>query len=203
MSDSRLVGSFGPERDLDEQQLAEMRPAIQSAPRPRKPRVPRELTSGIECFCGERFGEHQALEFMLHLRAEMGEYLRRVEHTRKYVREYQARRRTNDPEWRERRSAAIRARRANDPEWREHKNAEVREWHARKQADPEYRAQKNARNRERYAEQRADPEWRERNNARVRARRQVRMQDPEARARKNAQERERRARKKAEREAAP
>jgi len=70
--------------------------AIDGAPvrRPRKPRsapVLREVTSGIVCFCGERFGESQALEFMLHLRAELGETLKWVAERKQYQRERQLR----------------------------------------------------------------------------------------------------------------
>lgn len=82
-----------------------MRPMAEPKPRAaRKGAGPalRQVTNGIVCFCGERFGESQALEFMLHLRAEYGEELGILERRRKYEREYWPRRRREDPEYLER-----------------------------------------------------------------------------------------------------
>lgn len=151
---SRLVGTSSSERTLDERELSSLRPAKQNAPRPRKPTVLREVTKGIACFCGERFGEHQALEFMLHLRAEVGDDLAYLEGIRSYrkarweqIRQNpqraaqerarvaeSARRRRSDPEARERENARRRSRRRSDPEYRERQNARVRAADRRRRA---------------------------------------------------------------------
>jgi hypothetical protein len=130
--------------------------AIDGTPKaqPRRPRpapVLREVTSGIVCFCGERFGEHQALEFMLHLRAEVGEHLEKLERWRESYRQSHRRLR-EDPEWRERDKAQKRAYTAR-PEVQAAQRAYRR--------TPEYRARQRAHNRAR----RQDPEYRARENA--------------------------------------
>ena len=184
MTASKLTGVSSPERTLDQKDLAALRPA--APPRPRKPRTApplREVTSGIVCFCGERFGEAQSLEFMLHLRAEVGEDLALLDRWRRSRREGQ-RRRLSDPEYRARHVAQgnkSRRERMADPEYRARVNAQRRE----RMADPEKRARKNTQNRERLA----DPEVRARKNAQEREKRAA---DPEKRARKNTQRREQR-----------
>jgi hypothetical protein len=171
---SRLVGTSSSTRTLDERDLSSLRPAKENAPRPRKPTVLREVTNGIVCFCGERFGESESLEFMLHLRAEVGEVLDWRERYRERERE------RHQKAWR-------------DPEYRERQSRRKQQY----AADPAYRERERERQRERNRKRWADPEYREAMNARSRELRA----DPEYRERYNAQTRERRARKKAEREA--
>jgi hypothetical protein len=101
--------------------------AIDGAPvrRPRKPRsapVLREVTSGMMCFCGERFPESRALEFMRHLRAEVGEKLDWADRVREKTRQREMRYRNK--------------RYAEDPEYRERAKARARERYRRIQADP-------------------------------------------------------------------
>jgi hypothetical protein len=83
-SELRAVSSA--ERTLDPRTLAAMRSASQrKAAQRRMAQSPApEVTSGIVCFCGERYAEDQALEFMLHLRAEYGEVLEWQEKVRGY-----------------------------------------------------------------------------------------------------------------------
>jgi hypothetical protein len=146
---ARLAGTSSAERTLDQRDLAAMRP--QAAPRTRKPRsapVLREVTSGIVCFCGERFGEHQALEFMLHLRAEVGGVLSWANHQKDRIRinskkQYESqmadpakhehlkrRRRENAQRFRERHreeiNERVRVKRVEDPEWAERERARKR-----------------------------------------------------------------------------
>lgn len=152
MSESRLVGHSSDIRTLDERDLAAMRPAKENTRRPRKPSVLREVTSGIVCFCGERFGEHQALEFMLHLRAEVGETLSWVERKRRLMREQsRARRATEEGRARqnEYRRNYMLSLKANYPERFEAKAVALRE----RRATPEYRSRLNAAARARYREQ--------------------------------------------------
>lgn len=71
------------------EEIAALRPVAPARPRsPREKTEKREVTSGIVCFCGERFSEDRALEFMLHLCAEAGNVLRwyelRLEYTRRW-----------------------------------------------------------------------------------------------------------------------
>jgi len=108
--------------------LSPLDEAIDGTPKskPRRPRsapVLREVISGIVCFCGERFSEGQALEFMLHLRAEVGDTLSWAAHQRELkrasVRRYRQRnidkiqeyekKRMQDPETRARKLAYLRA----------------------------------------------------------------------------------------------
>ena len=175
MNGSVLRGTSSATRTMDQREIAALRPAAAPPARPRKAPAPaRQVTSGIACFCGERFAETEALAFMLHLRAEVGDDLARLERRRARNREYERERR-KDPEWRERRNE-----RRKDPEYRARERANERE----RRKDPEYRARMNERERER----RKDPEWRERRNER----RNERRKDPEYRARERANERERR-----------
>lgn len=140
----------------DAKELAALRPVRENTPRSRKPRVLREVTSGIVCFCGERFGEAEALEFMLHLRAEVGEVLAWREHvlgsrrianmTPAEIEQQRARKRAENmtPEQLERKNALKRAaaqRRRSDPEYRERENARHRDCRARKKAAREAAAQ--------------------------------------------------------------
>ncbi len=167
------------ERTLEQRDLEVMRPARENAPRPRKPSVLREVTTGIVCFCGERFGEQQALEFMLHLRAEVGEVLDWRE--RKLRQKRESRRRVETPEKRARKrehDRLIQRRRMQDPEKRARHNEQAALSQRRRMQDPEYRARRNEQHR---------------------LSMQRRAQDPEKRARRNEQERRRRARRKAER----
>ena len=84
-SELRAVSSA--ERTLDPRTLAAMRSAGQRKARQRRIAQPApEVASGIVCFCGERFGEDRALDFMLHLRAEYGEVLEWQERVRGYWR---------------------------------------------------------------------------------------------------------------------
>jgi hypothetical protein len=140
------------------EEIAAMRPV--AAPKPRALRKAgnpglRQVTNGIVCFCGERFGEAQSLEFMLHLRAEVGEHLARAERLRAYSRNYHKEHST-DPEWRKARSvretARAAARKATDPEWAERRRAQQRE------SDRRHREERNARRRERRAREKAERE---------------------------------------------
>lgn len=164
---SRLVGTSSSTRTLDQRDLAALRPM--PAPRPRASRKQperRAVANGIVCFCGERFAESQALEFMLHLRAEVGEVLmwrdrqrayflkrnKRPE-TYEYIREYVRR-----PEVRERRRAYLQR-----PEVAERRRERQRgynhQWRMqRQQEDPEWRERENAKARERYARRKAERE---------------------------------------------
>ena len=74
---NQLRRTSSPERTLTQRELAAMRPAVETPRRQSRRVAPlREITSGVICFCcGERFGEAQALDFMLHLRAKFGETL--------------------------------------------------------------------------------------------------------------------------------
>lgn len=146
------------------EEIEAMRPMAEPRPRaPRKAPNPglRQVTSGIVCFCGERFGEHQALEFMLHLRAEVGEDLAALERRRARDRE---RRREN----------------RTDPVRRELEAAYMREWRARKLADPEYREYRREQKNTARRKLRADPEYRERENAADRERRARKKAEREA-----------------------
>ena len=85
------------------EEIEALRPIAEPKPRaPRKAGNPalRQVTNGIVCFCGERFGESQALEFMLHLRAEVGEVLEWRERKLRQDRERYAARYA-DPEFRQ------------------------------------------------------------------------------------------------------
>lgn len=86
---SRLAGTSSSTRTLGTRDLMALRPARES-PRRQRARAKgprREVTSGIACFCGERFAESQALEFMLHLRAEVGDELQVLERRRARARD--------------------------------------------------------------------------------------------------------------------
>ena len=141
---SVLRGTSSTSRTLCQRELAALRPAVPGPARPRKAPVPAaQVTSGIACFCGERFALAQALEFMIHLRAEVGADLARLERQREYYRE-RDRERRKDPEWRERERERDRER-WKDPEWRARKRERDREL----RKDPEYRARMNEYQRER------------------------------------------------------
>lgn len=81
---------------------------------PAKPARGAVVTSGIVCFCGERFSEDQALEFMKHLRAELGRDLAILERQRKRWRERYA----ADPEKFREKQRARSSRSRADPEKR-------------------------------------------------------------------------------------
>ena len=138
----------------------------------------REVTSGIICFCGEQFSETQALEFMLHLRAEVGADLQTLKKMRTDNAAYMRRKRASDPEWRAAKNAATRARylakMAGDPEWAAAERARKREQFKKRYANPEVRAQRKIYAREYDRKLRADPEYNERRNARRRQLRAVR-----------------------------
>lgn len=166
MTGSVLRGTSSTTRTMDEREMATLRPAVAAPKRPRKPPVKREVTNGIVCFCGERFAESQALEFMLHLRAEYGEVLdwreRRREAVAKYNRRPDIRTRQNeynrirrkDPEIRDRlndqarqrrqepsvkaaRTEYLRRKRDEDPRFREQRREIQRRYRARKRAERE------------------------------------------------------------------
>lgn len=118
------------------------------------------------CFCGERFGQSEAIEFMLHVRAEVGERVATLERRRD-------------------RSRAANARYRQQPEAQERRNEYFREYHQR----PEVKLREQERERGRAAyraarkrERRAnDPEYRERVNAQLRAWRAAQPQGARAR----------------------
>lgn len=134
------------------EEIEAMRPV--AAPKPRAPGTAsnprlRQVTNGIACFCGERFGEHQALEFMLHLRAEVGDVLKWREHTLSRER-IKNRERNKDPEYRRRKRESQRER-MKDPEYRERQLERMREYRKdpqnlkrKRELDREYRARKKA-----------------------------------------------------------
>jgi hypothetical protein len=107
---SKLRATSSAERTLDARDLAAMRPVVQPARKPKTASRPalREVTSGIVCFCGERFGEAQALEFMLHLRAEVGEELGVLRRLRTRSNDYRRRRYAEDEEFRTKKKASSR-----------------------------------------------------------------------------------------------
>ena len=116
--------------------------------------VRNEVTNGIVCFCGERFGEPQALEFMLHLRAEYGEVLEWRERQRAIRRKYAIK-----PEVREQRNALLRQQYRDDPEYRARKDERNRQYKRdRRATDPEYRARERQRDRERKARKKVERE---------------------------------------------
>jgi hypothetical protein len=143
-----------------------MRPAAPAKPRtPRKQAEKRAVTGGIVCFCGERFTESQALEFMLHLRAEVGEVLewRRnfKERHRKSCRGYRQRRWREDPEFRAKETARTTSPEANEK--RRERYALLRSTpgyqpRKRKPLTDEQRERRNERRRERRAREKAERE---------------------------------------------
>jgi hypothetical protein len=159
MAGSRLVGTSSAERTLDQRDLSSLRPARENAPRPRKPTVLREVTNGVVCLpehggkpCGRRFGEHQALDFMLHLRAEVGEDLTVLERWRERQRKQRNRRYATDPEVRRKKSERERARYHNDPDYRERVLAQQRT----RKLTPEQRAAKTEYQRQYRARKKAE-----------------------------------------------
>jgi hypothetical protein len=136
----------------DAKEIAALRPVAPAKPRaPRKRSAPISVSTGIVCFCGERFSEAQSLEFMKHLRAEYGEVLEWRERTLTRGREAH-RTRYADAEYRERANARRRERWASDPSLLEKQRA------SRKPITPEQRDRHNARGRERRARQKAERE---------------------------------------------
>lgn len=154
---SKLVGTSSSTRTLDQRDLAALRPM--PAPRPRAPRKATEkrvVSSGIVCFCGERFAESQALEFMLHLRAEVGSDLKVAESLRRRHRE-ERRRISADPERAARRRERDRKRQARlmeDPEYR----ARQRAIQNAARADPEIRKRRAEAERDRKRRKKAERE---------------------------------------------
>lgn len=141
------------------EEIAAMRPIADPKPRaPRKPGNPalRQVTNGIACFCGERFGESQALEFMLHLRAEVGGELAWAADKRRRMRE-SYHRYIRQPESHERR-LQYEAERRQRPSRRERK----REYDRKRAADPVIRERRLKQKREYEAKRRQDPARRER-----------------------------------------
>ena len=157
----------------DKREIAGLRVIPQPKPRaPRKAPVKRDITTEITCFCGERFQLAQAKEFMLHLRAEVGEVLDWKENLRKSQRASHKRYREK-PEIRER----------------------SKQWQREYRGKPQIRERIAEQRREREA---VNPELRERKRARDR----LRYSTPEYRERRREYDRARYARMKAEREAA-
>ena len=91
------------------EEIAALRPARENAPKQRAKPILREVTNGIVCYCGQRFSEGQALDFMLHLRSEVGNDLAYLERRRAESRE-RGRRLGADPEWRARKNQRARER---------------------------------------------------------------------------------------------
>jgi hypothetical protein len=154
---SRLRGTSSATRTLTARELAAMRPG--AVPKERAPRRPREapgIERSIACFCGEVFAEGQAVEFMLHLRAEVGDDLRLLAKVRQWRRNT-----TSRPEYRARARAA-RARKLADPAVREERNRRERE---RRAADPGHAERRREYERSRAA----DPGYRGRRNERAAA----------------------------------
>lgn len=141
MTGSVLRGTSSTTRTMDEREMAALRPAVAAPKRPRKPPVKREVTNGIVCFCGERFAESQALEFMIHLRAEVGADLAVLQRRREYHSDYYRERR-KDPEYRARESEQQRERR-KDPGYRARQRESNRASRRERMKDPEYRARQN------------------------------------------------------------
>ena len=109
---------------------------------------------------------------------------KRTEKERAYDREYQRRRRDNDPEYKEKQKQRQKAWRAKNPEYDKNRYAN----------DPEYAEQKKAARRKKYAE---DPEYREREKER---RREFARDNPEYKEKRRLYMREYRKRKAAEEE---
>ena len=165
------------------EEIAALRPMAEPKPRaPRKTTAKPSVSSGIVCFCGVRFSEAQSLEFMLHLRAEVGEDLAVLERLRDRRRK-DSRRRYADPvigarireqmaEYRRTpeqlaRKAEYDRRRREDPAIRERKREQGRQYRSRKKAEgvsvhkaltPEQRERKNALSRQSRARQKAERE---------------------------------------------
>lgn len=155
----------------DAKEIAGLRAIPEARPRaPRKQAEKRVVSSGMVCFCGERFSEAQALEFMKHLRAEVGGELAVLERVRAAHRvanmsaEQRNRKRSGDrienmsseriTRKRERNREHFRDRYADDPEYRERKLESGRKY----RNDPENLARKAAKQRERYARKKAERE---------------------------------------------
>lgn len=111
----------------DEKFINSLRRPAEPKPRaPRKAPVKRVASSEIMCFCGERFQLSQAREFMIHLRAEVGEDLATLERWRKGSRESQRRLRREDPGYVARQREYMRKRYAANPERERERQAEYR-----------------------------------------------------------------------------
>lgn len=107
---SVLRGTSSSTRTLTARDLAAMRPDRTGARQRRPAERAREASAavrGVVCLCGRPFGEDEAVEFMLHLRAEVGADLRLLAKVRQW-----RRRTVSRPEYRERRNAAGRKKRA-------------------------------------------------------------------------------------------
>ena len=105
------------------EEIAALRPIPEPKPRRKRKTELRQVTNGIVCFCGERFGESDALDFMLHMRAEVGEDLAVLETSESASNAAARRRYSTDPEYRERQRARSTARAreryaSSDPEER-------------------------------------------------------------------------------------
>lgn len=167
LQDWLLRGTYSDKRSLGPQDLAAMRPSL--PPRPRKarakmpPRVsaPAEpVTVSVRCFCGQVFEQADAVEFMRHLRDEVGDSLEELARIKRWRRTT-----TSSPEYRERANTRKRERRSAEPGFAEKLNAAQRERRKQPQAQ--------AARREYEAGKRADPQWRERRNAAQQQRRQA------------------------------
>jgi hypothetical protein len=136
---SVLRGHSSGVRTLDAADLAAMRP--QAPPRrrsrsrtaaPAAPPVPRAsetVAAGVMCFCGQRFGPDQAVEFMIHLRAEVGEDLRQLDRFRE-----NRRRSESTPARKAAKAAQAREKYAASEEYRARRRAAARERMRRKRA---------------------------------------------------------------------
>lgn len=102
-------------------------------PKPRKPRSAsalREVTSGIVCFCGERFWEGEGENFLRHLRDEVGEDLAMVQRLKARYKRHNDKR---DPVQRREQQ---RERYASDTEYRDYRRRKASETYQRMMADP-------------------------------------------------------------------
>jgi len=145
-----LRGHSSDIRTLDSRDLAAMRPQVsprraRRVPRPAPPALPpaSEIVGGVVCFCGERFAETQALEFMRHLRAEVQadmEVLARFRETR--------RKSEAAPKRRAAKAQQQRVKYATSEEYRERRRMAARERMRRKRAEG-WKAARTDRDRER------------------------------------------------------
>jgi hypothetical protein len=160
MSESELRGVSSPERTIGVQELASWRPAKESPKPERQTAKPtfRAVTTGIACFCGERFGESQALEFMLHLRAEVGENLAQLERFRDSHRRA-SRKYAEKPETKQYRR-----------EWAKSHKGDVSAYQEKYRASPKGRQKVKRRNQLERKRRRTDQEWRDEQNRKARER---------------------------------
>jgi len=168
LRDFLLRGTYSDTRSLGPEDLAAMRPALPPRPRKARAKMPQRVsapaepvTVSVQCFCGRVFEQADAVEFMRHLREEVGDSLEELARIRRWRKAT-----TSSPEYRQRSAARKRERRATEPGFAERLNAAQRERRQR----PEVKAAR----REYEASRRADPQWRERRNAAQQQRRHER-----------------------------